>query len=255
MYLFSILAVFLTVFSSLVTAQTTTEPITGIRGNASIVENNPPGVVYTATLPTTEFNNPTDPRGNIKGSVSAVAASNGIGVDFKVSFENLPTGGGPFLYHIHAAPVSADGNCTNTLGHLDPYIRGETPACNATLPQTCQVGDLSGKHGKIEADPFVATYHDDFASTVSGIGAFFGNRSITVHFANTTRITCANFTLSAGNVTIGGGSGSNASASATSTAPVTQTSAPLQFTGIGAGSSNAISLIMLLGAMGVAFLL
>ncbi|KAF8866486.1 hypothetical protein BDZ45DRAFT_667757 [Acephala macrosclerotiorum] len=255
MYLFSILTVFLTVFTSIVAAQTTTEPVTGLRGNASIVENNPPGVVYIANLPTTEFFNPSDPRGNIKGSVSAVAAPNGIGVDFKVSFENLPTSGGPFLYHIHAAPVSADGNCTTTLGHLDPFIRGETPACNSTLPQTCQVGDLSGKHGKIEADPFIATYHDDFASTVSGLGAFFGNRSITVHFANTTRITCANFTLSEGNVTVGGGSGANAGASATSTAPVTQTSAPLKYTGIGAGSSNAMSLFVLLSAMGVAFLL
>lgn len=29
------------------------------------------------------------------------------------------------VYHLHAAPVPADGNCTGTLGHVDPFIRGE----------------------------------------------------------------------------------------------------------------------------------
>lgn len=29
------------------------------------------------------------------------------------------------VYHIHVAPVSGDGNCTNTLAHLDPFVRGE----------------------------------------------------------------------------------------------------------------------------------
>lgn len=96
MYFTNILVVSLAVFLGLVTAQTTTEPVTGIQGNATVVENNPPGIVYTATLPEKEFNNPADPRGNIKGSIAAVAASNGIGVEFKVSFSNLPTSGGPF---------------------------------------------------------------------------------------------------------------------------------------------------------------
>jgi hypothetical protein len=53
------------------------------------------------------------------------------------------------VYHIHAYPVPSDGNCTGTLAHLDPYIRGESPPCDPTEPQTCQVGDLSGKHGTI----------------------------------------------------------------------------------------------------------
>jgi len=40
-----------------------------------------------------------------------------------------------------------------------------------------------------------------------GLGAFFGNRSFVVHFANTTRIACANFSYigeagSPGNVTV-----------------------------------------------------
>jgi len=148
----TILSVLTAALLGLVSAQSTDIPVTGILGNASVVENNPPGVIYTATLPTTEFNNPKDPRGNIKGSVSAVANSNGIGVAFSVDFSNFPTSGGPFcmftprstyaifranfllVYHIHAFPVTADGNCTNTLGHLDPFERGEvrTPTANST---------------------------------------------------------------------------------------------------------------------------
>ncbi len=66
------------------------------QGNASVVEDNPPGVVYQATLPDTAFTKSVFPKGgNIKGSISAVANSNGIGVRFQVRFSNLPEGG-PF---------------------------------------------------------------------------------------------------------------------------------------------------------------
>jgi len=109
------------------------------------------------------------------------------------------------VYHIHESPVTSDGNCTNTGAHLDPFIRGETPGCESTLPQTCQVGDLAGKHGQITADPFAATYIDAFASTLPGNPAFFGNRSFVLHFANKTRISCANFTVLSS--TVGGGYG------------------------------------------------
>lgn len=29
------------------------------------------------------------------------------------------------VYHLHTAPVPTDGNCTGTLGHIDPTQRGE----------------------------------------------------------------------------------------------------------------------------------
>lgn len=45
--------------------------------------------------------------------------------------------------------MPADGNCTGTLAHLDPYKRGEDPPCDASAPASCQVGDLAGKHGKM----------------------------------------------------------------------------------------------------------
>merc|ERR1712093_963463 len=163
MYSSSIIAVFTTTLLAFASAQSTTTPVTGIRGNATVVENNPVGKVYTATLPEKPFFNPTNPKGNVKGSISATANPNGIGV--------------------------------KTLAHADPYIRGEAPVCDPLLPQTCQTGDLSGKYGNVASDPCEATYSDDFASTLPGIGAYFGNRSFVIHFANKTRISCANFML------------------------------------------------------------
>ncbi|KAL5320672.1 hypothetical protein ACEPPN_011482 [Leptodophora sp. 'Broadleaf-Isolate-01'] len=278
----SLIAVISTALLAVVSAQSTTEPITGIRGNATVIENNPVGKVYTATLPEKPFFNPTNPKGNVKGSISATANPNGIGVKFIVKFENLPTSGGPFraylptytqsflspvvlsdlansketVYHLHDAPVPADGNCTKTLAHADPYIRGETPACNAQLPQTCQTGDLSGKYGKIASDPFLATYTDDFASTLPGIGAFFGNRSFVIHYANKTRISCANFTLVSSNDTttpIPVPYPTTKPTTLPSTVPATTPSPtasgpPVEFTGgANAGAASLLSLTVVFG--------
>ncbi|KAJ4295988.1 hypothetical protein N0V88_004690 [Collariella sp. IMI 366227] len=169
---------------------------TGKLGDAEVVANNPPGVVYRATLPESAFFKPAYPNGgNIKGEVSAVANPDGAGVLFNLKLSNLPKIGAPLPYHLHVAPVPDNGNCTATLAHLDPYIRGEATSCNFDAPETCQVGDLSGKHGEVPADQdsWETSYVDLYASTLEGIGAFFGNRSIVFHYPNKTRITCASF--------------------------------------------------------------
>ncbi|KPM43853.1 hypothetical protein AK830_g2659 [Neonectria ditissima] len=160
--------------------------------DASPVTDNPVGVLYKASLPDEPFFKQTTIDGNVKGSISASAANGGNGVRFVVKFSNLPKEGGPFLYHLHvdAAP---DGNCTKTLAHLDPFERGEETPCDSNDPASCQVGDLSGKYGTIQNDPFEVEYVDYYASTKDGIGAFFGNRSFVIHYANKTRLTCADF--------------------------------------------------------------
>ncbi|GFP53745.1 hypothetical protein ACSS6W_001336 [Trichoderma asperelloides] len=160
--------------------------------DAPVVSGNPQGVEYKATLPKQPFFPNAELVGNVKGNVSAVAAPGGKGVRFTVQFENFPKSGGPFLYHIHEKPA-VDGNCTSTLAHLDPFDRGETPACDDSKPETCQVGDLSGKYGKVTSDPFLAEYFDLYTSMKPDNPAFFGNLSIVVHYANKTRLTCANF--------------------------------------------------------------
>ncbi|KAI1202328.1 superoxide dismutase [Nemania serpens] len=166
---------------------------TGKQGDAVTVTNNPVGKQAIAVLPDTPFFASGSLASNVKGSVKATGGADGVGVDFEVTFSNLPTEGGPFTYHLHVDPVDGAGNCTNTLAHLDPFIRGEDPACNSANPATCQVGDLSGKYGKITSDPFTAKFHDDFTAVSEGPGSYFLNRSVVVHFANKTRITCANF--------------------------------------------------------------
>ncbi|KAI9843345.1 MAG: hypothetical protein M1837_006471 [Sclerophora amabilis] len=225
-------SVFMTALSglALVNAQSTTTPVTGKLGDALVVNNNPIGVTYTATLPGT----------SVKGSISGTSGSNGTGVNWKVDFSNFPTEGGPFLYHIHDQPVPEDGNCTQTLAHLDPTERGEVPVCDPSQPQTCQTGDLGGKHGSITEDPFSDSYLDIYSATVSGIGAFFGNRSVVVHYANKTRISCANFVLS--------GSGSSNSTNGTTpnrTSPTTPiTPAEPSFTAGASATIASLSMVM-----------
>jgi hypothetical protein len=186
--------------------------VTGALGDAIVVNDNPVGPVYEADLLCKETT-------DLRGSITATASNDGVGVIFKVDFSGFPDEQqfGPFsqytrpwqyhspltrfqpVYHIHDQPVPADGNCTKTLAHLDPFIRGEVPPCDPTNPATCQVGDLSGKHGNITnvggGKHFVAEYVDLYASTKPGIGAFLGNRSIVVHTNNKTRINCGNFNM------------------------------------------------------------
>ena len=192
--------------------------------------NNPSNVSYVARLPGTAFDSTAFPEGgNVEGQIVAQARPDGIGVVFSVQFSNLPKTGVPFTYHIHTLPVPADGNCTAAGGHLDPFQRGDDPTCDSELKQTCQVGDLSGKHGKITADPFNTTYHDLFASTDPANAAFFGNLSFVLHYPNKTRITCANFVQE---VAVQANKGSNvASVMPTGTGAVTGSAAPYKTDG------------------------
>ncbi|KAF4976305.1 hypothetical protein FZEAL_7021 [Fusarium zealandicum] len=202
--------------------------------DAAKVADNPPGVIYKAALPKERAFKDAALDGNVKGSIVAVATDSGDGVSFKVKFSNLPKEGGPFSYHLHVDPVPSDGNCTETLAHLDPTGRGEETPCDSKDPASCQVGDLSGKFGKIESDPFEDSYIDRYASTKEGLGAFFGNRSFVLHYANKTRLTCANFVLAIEEPTI------NESYSAPAYLPTpTETVNPATNTPTGSGSETA----------------
>ncbi|OHW94106.1 superoxide dismutase [Colletotrichum incanum] len=160
----------------------------------ALVVTNPRGVVYKATLPEMPFFQGGSLNGNVRGTITAVTAPDGNGVKLRVDFSNLPDEGGPFTYHLHGDPIPEDGNCTKALAHHDPFIRGEITPCDASRPETCQVGDLGGKHGSVAGD-HQQTYIDPYLSNVPGPGSFFGNRSLVFHFANKTRISCANFKL------------------------------------------------------------
>jgi hypothetical protein len=67
MYAITVIAVVLTALRLVIAQNLDEYPVTGTLGNASVVENNPPGVVFKATLPENEFFDRRDSRGNIKG--------------------------------------------------------------------------------------------------------------------------------------------------------------------------------------------
>lgn len=99
------------------------------------------------------------------------------------------------------------------------------------------MGDLSGKHGTISSDSFETTYLDQFASTVEGDGAFFGNRSFVIHWANGTRLACANFEKTA-DANFGDWATDGCSATSVPT-PTGSGSSSGSGSGSGYGSSNA----------------
>jgi hypothetical protein len=140
-------------------------------GNAAIIIDNPAGVTYRALLPDS-------PTSRIRGSISGTSSPDGIGVQFIINLSGLPGQsegplGRPTLpspspytwliacrdrpdlaYHVHDQPLGTDGNCAAALAHHDPYRRSEKPLCDPSHPATCQVGDLSGKHGNITGSSY-----------------------------------------------------------------------------------------------------
>ncbi|OBT43165.1 hypothetical protein VE00_07690 [Pseudogymnoascus sp. WSF 3629] len=218
-------AVLLSVASALVVTTSATD--------APDVTGNPSNIGYTAIIPSSA---------PISGEILIFAPSTGNGATVQVDLQNLPTTGGPFAYHIHALPVNSTGSCESTGGHLDPYT-GTTP-CNTSIPASCQVGDLSGKHGTVPHSSLVTNYGDAYLSLVADTPAFIGNRSFVVHDASGARIACANFVFHNGGGYSGPGSGAGSAAptgsvgggNSTGGAAPSKTGAVPSFTPMGAAS-------------------
>ncbi|KAL9114443.1 MAG: hypothetical protein Q9227_001524 [Pyrenula ochraceoflavens] len=180
-------------------------------GGSASVQSNLPSATYQATLPSaSNFDENTGSL--ITGSIVGSSTAGGSGVTFSVNFGGFPDEAqyGPFVYHIHGMPVPADGNCTATMGHLDPTNRGEYYPCDVANPQTCQAGDLAGKHGNITSPTFSAT------------------------------LTCANFMMTMGNSTNGTSTTSPSSPSMPS---------PSMFTGAASTIGGSLSAVFGVGAL------
>ncbi|KAF2031146.1 hypothetical protein EK21DRAFT_63756 [Setomelanomma holmii] len=175
----------------------------GLNGTA-VAQTNMPSATYRATLPSSMFNNLVNTT--VSGYVEGIGSS--AGVRFTVNLTGLPNQAmyGPFNWHIHTLPVPSDGNCTATTSHFDPTNRGELYMCDTSRPETCQAGDLAGKHGGKIATPsaFSTSFVESYLSTQPGSAYFFGGLSFVLHATNTTRLTCANFVQVGGNGTSGG---------------------------------------------------
>lgn len=214
---------------------------TGLGGTATM-QSNLPLATYRADLPDTMF----DPLVGtvIQGSIVAVGTNSGV--QFTVNLTGLPDQAqyGPFPYHIHAMSVPADGNCTATMGHLDPTNRGELYMCDTSAPETCQVGDLAGKHGgKITTqDTFTTSFVDPYLSTDPSSDAFFGGLGFVVHTGNTTRLTCANFVM------VDGGNSTSPNTTSTRNSTMPSATGTPKFPGSAArigGSGGTIILVLL----------
>lgn len=79
---------------------------------------------------------------------------------------------------------------------------------------------------------------DKYVSTVAGDGAFMGNRSIVIHFANKTRIACANF-MDYTNATAGANVSTSTNGSSTASASGSSTRSGSSASGSATGSSGS----------------
>jgi len=213
-------------FSTLVSAATL---VTASLAADAPVTNNVPGTWAIANMP----------GGGDKTIVAqfAVSAAKDGGVNFVLNINGPnPLTGSGFMYHIHEKAVPSNGNCTATGAHLDPFARGEDPPCDNTNPASCQVGDLSGKHGTCASIPGCSkNFTDKYLSLTPGDKSYIGDKSIVIHYPNKTRIACANFAL--GNVSASSNSSSSSGSSTSSASGTANTGSPLGG-GIAGGSST-----------------
>ncbi|KAK4129172.1 Cu,Zn superoxide dismutase-like protein [Parathielavia appendiculata] len=153
---------------------------TGKLGDARPVRNNPViGETWVATFDSTA----------VKGAVTAVAHT--VGVNYTINVTGLAVEKGPYKYHIHVNPVPESGSCTETGGHLDSYVRGAEPPCDSSMPQTCEVGDLSGKYGAVAGPDVKKEFNDPYTAMNTIQLGYVANRSIVFHDESSARIACA----------------------------------------------------------------
>lgn len=163
------------------TAPPTTTPQNGTA--APVTNGNPEGVVYRAQIDWLDQN-------GIDGFFEVKSAKDGKGTDLNFEFNGLKGPGAPYAYHIHEKPVSAR-DCNSTGGHLNPYKA--TGKCNSSKRETCEVGDLSGKYGTVEASKYQEAFAEPYLSTNKNDPAFVGDKSIVIHDKDNKRVACASF--------------------------------------------------------------
>lgn len=109
-------------------------------------------------------------------------------------------------WHIHINTIGSDGlvdsgRCMSVQGHYNPYAVDLTgnyvSQCSASNPLRCELGDLSGKHGKLSVRAASGIMQRDFFTDIdlplTGDLNILG-RSIVIHAANSSgaRLSCAN---------------------------------------------------------------
>ena len=105
-----------------------------------------------------------------------------------------------FPWHVHQYPYPHDGQpnpCRGdvTGGHYDPTgavaaSAGDYAANCADDPNQCELGDLSGRLGRLSSSTPSVQFQDSFIR-LYGVYSVIG-RSVVIHFTNGTRLICAN---------------------------------------------------------------
>jgi len=175
---------------ALVGAQTAAAPPKNAPTPAPMVMGNPAMAMYTASFPKTV---------KIAGSVRLASGAGGSAA-YSISLTGLTKELAPYMYHIHATTVPANGSCAATGAHFDPYFAGTEKPCDPKVPNLCQVGDLAGKFGNftaamIEDGEATLRFVDHYSSLTPGSKAYVGDKSIVIHDFKNTRLTCANLVV------------------------------------------------------------
>lgn len=98
-----------------------------------------------------------------------------------------------YHYHVHVNPVGKYHDCDATGGHLNPANLLESTVCNPKDLETCQVGDMSTKHGDIigGTTPIQHSYLDSQLRFAPADYSMVG-RSVVIHNSEKKRIACGN---------------------------------------------------------------
>ncbi|CAH1783697.1 unnamed protein product [Owenia fusiformis] len=112
-------------------------------------------------------------------------------------------------WHVHVDPIKADfmsdtGRCASCQGHYNPYsvdLSATYSSCSSSNQLRCEVGDLSGKHGKIGignsgSGLWYHNFYTDIDLPLNGPQSIVG-RSVTIHAKDSgaSRLACANIHL------------------------------------------------------------
>lgn len=91
-----------------------------------------------------------DSPSQIKGNVLFRQVGEQGDVSIFINVETSVTA--ELTYHVHEFPIATPSNCDAAGGHLDPYRVGGTGySCDPNDFSTCEVGDVSGRQGKLKA--------------------------------------------------------------------------------------------------------